>query len=206
MSTRLVDRAASFLEKRTSRRSFLMRSAVVGSAVVAAPAAYVLKPGTAYGAVCGPEAGCNQGWSVFCCSINRGMNKCPPGTFVGGWWKADNSAYCCDSSGRRAARYYIDCQGRCTKCTSGCGDNFCDSSCVNCSCRCGTNECDTRRACCNYFRYGQCHQEIGCGGPVACRVVTCVPPYQLYDDCRSTSATDNRTVAHTAPCNAPACA
>ena len=205
MSTTLVDRAAAFLERKTSRRSFLAKAAVVGSAVVAAPAAYVLRPNSAYGALCGPDSSCGAGYTVFCCSISRGMNKCPPGTFVGGWWKADNSAFCCDAQGRRQARYYIDCQGECTKCTSGCGDGFCDSACVNCSCRCGDNGCDNRKACCNYFRYGQCHQEIGCSGPVACRVVMCTPPWLVYPSCGSTSATDNRTGPHTADCLAGPC-
>jgi hypothetical protein len=200
VSQRLVERTSAFLASRSSRRSFLFRTAVVGSALAAAPVRYLLKPGSAYAAVCGPGASCSSGWTAFCCTVNRGMNKCPPGTFVGGWWKIDRSPYCCDSSGRAAARYIIDCQGRCTKCTSGCGDGYCSPSCVACRCRCATGSCDTRRACCNYFRYGQCHQEIRCAGPVACRVVTCVAPYRLYDSCRTTSATDNRTAYHTAPC------
>ncbi len=206
MSRTLIERGAAFLQARTSRRSFLAKAAVVGSALAAAPATYLLRPGSAYGAVCGPDSTCSAGYTVFCCSINRGMNKCPPGTFVGGWWKADSSGYCCSSDGQRRARYYIDCQGRCTDCKSGCRDSFCDSGCVSCRCRCGTNSsCDQRRACCNYFRYGQCHQEIGCGGPVACRVVTCTPPYRLYDSCGTTNLVDQRTVAHTAPCLAGRC-
>ena len=40
-------------------------------------------------------------------------------------------------------------------------------------CRCGGG-CNTRKVYCNYFRYGQCHQEIVQSGPIACRVVTCV--------------------------------
>ncbi len=200
----LVERSAAFLQARTSRRGFLAKVALVGSALVAAPATYVLRPGSAYAALCGPDADFSDGYSVFCCTINRGMNKCPPGTFVGGWWKADGSAYCC-RDGLPSARYYIDCQGRCTKCRDGCGDGFCDPSCVNCSCRRGDGSCDQRRVCCNYFRYGQCHTEIGCGGPVACRVVTCTPPYKLYDDCGTTTLFDQRTAGHTAPCLAPRC-
>ncbi|HZG93669.1 MAG TPA: hypothetical protein VEZ46_03060 [Mycobacteriales bacterium] len=201
MSQRLVDRASSYLESRSSRRSFLMRTAVVGSALAAAPLQYLLKPGTAYAALCGPSASCSSGWTVFCCTINKGVNKCPPGTFVGGWWKIDSSPYCC-SSGSPAARYIIDCQGKC-KCTTGCSgsDHYCSSGCQTCRCRCGpSGQCDQRRACCNNFRYGQCHQEIRCGGAVACRVVTCTAPYRLYDECGSTNATDNRTRYHNAPC------
>ncbi|MGH3665050.1 MAG: hypothetical protein ACRDU8_02965, partial [Egibacteraceae bacterium] len=179
-----------------------------GSALVAAPATYILRPGSAHAAVCGPGSECGSGWTVFCCTINRGVNKCPPGTFVGGWWKADNSPYCCDSRGNRKARYIIDCQGRCTKCKTGCADGFCSSKCVNCSCqRCvDRGTCDNRRHCCNTFRYGQCHQEIGCSGPVACRMVTCTPPYKLYRSCKSTVLKDNRTRAHNAPCLGRQCA
>ena len=203
-----VDTASQFLESRTSRRGFLARAAVVGSAVASAPLQFLLRPGTAYAAVCGIDSTCGSGYTVFCCTVNDGVNKCPPGTFVGGWWKADGSSYCCND-GRPGARYYIDCQGECTKCSTGCGgyNSFCRSGCVNCSCRCGdSSSCDQRKVCCNYFRYGQCHQEKACGGPVACRVVTCTPPYKLYPSCTSTSRTDNRTANHTAPCLSPGCA
>jgi len=209
VSRRLAERAASMLDRRTPRRGFLVKAAVVGSAIVSPPVAYLLRPGTAYSAVCGPASSCGAGYTAFCCTVNRGMNKCPPGTFVGGWWKADRSAYCCTGSGAPGPRYYIDCHGRCTGCTSGCGrgNAFCTSSCVNCSCRCSrSGTCDQRKVCCNYFRYGQCHQEIGCSGPVACRVVTCTPPYRLYKSCGSTMLTDNATAGHTAPCLDGRCA
>ncbi|MDP8958723.1 MAG: hypothetical protein M3N51_05885 [Actinomycetota bacterium] len=204
MSRALAERTAQLLASRGSRRDFLVRVALVGSAVMTAPLTYLLRPISAYAAVCGSHASCSDGYTVFCCSIYRGINRCPPGTFVGGWWKADNSAFCC-SNGVPQPRYYIDCHPYCT-CSDGCGSGFCSPSCVACTCRCGEGSCDERRVCCNYFRYGQCHQEIGCSGPVACRVVTCVPPYQLYSSCGSTSHTDNQTVSHTAPCLAAPCA
>jgi hypothetical protein len=50
------------------------------------------------------------------------------------------------------------------------------------------------------FRYGQCNTDIGCSGPVTCRVVTCVPPYQLFDSCSTTLRSDNFTANQTAPC------
>ena len=40
--------------RRSSRRSFLVKSAVVGSALAVNPLRYLLRPGTAYAAVCGP--------------------------------------------------------------------------------------------------------------------------------------------------------
>jgi len=199
-------RAAAVIEKRTSRRGFLARTALVGSALAAAPLTYLLRPGSAEAAVCGDGASCGSGWTAFCCTVNNGVNRCPPGTFAGGWWKADGSAYCC-SGGQRRPRYIIDCHGYCT-CGCSSGSAFCSASCRSCSCTpCAQNgTCDQRRVCCNNFRYGQCHQEIGCSGPVACRMVTCTPPYQLYAACGSTNAVDNRTVSHNAPCLGEPCA
>jgi hypothetical protein len=199
----LAERTSRFLGRRQSRRSFLSQVAVVASAVVAAPVDYILRPNNALNAICGPAAECSNGYTVLCCTVNSGVNRCPPNMFVGGWWRADGSAYCCSSGGGSAPRYYIDCHPRCQ---CGCDGAFCPDSCHPCSCHCNDGAtCDRRRVCCNYFRYGQCHTEIGCSGPVACRVVSCVPPYQLFDDCGSTLRFDNATANHTAPCMAGAC-
>ncbi len=177
-SQRLVDRiVGTFSQRTSSRRSFLTRTAIIGSALATGPVQFLLKPGTAYGYVCGT---CSDGWTAFCCTINDGKNTCPPGSFVAGWWKADNAAYCCGS-----ARYIIDCNATCP---------------TQCSCRCAGGACDGRKTCCNQFRYGQCHTEISCYGPVVCRVATCTPPWQYDPSCTTSSATDNRTVNHGAPC------
>jgi hypothetical protein len=167
-------------EEGPSRRGFLAGMAVAGSALATKPWDFVAKPNTAYASVCGSGATCAEGWSVFCCTINYGQNSCPPGSFLAGWWKADNSSFCGGT-----ARYYLDCNANCP---------------TSCSCYCPTGTCDNRRTCCNQFRYGQCHQEIACAGPVVCRVISCLPPWQLDGACTSSSATDNRTADHTAPC------
>ena len=177
---RLVDKVSTALAgRKTSRRSFLTKTAVVGSALAVSPFDFILKPGTAYGYTCGT---CSDGWTAFCCTVNNGRNSCPPGSFIAGWWKADNAAYCCGK-----ARYIIDCNASCP---------------TQCSCRCanGAGGCDTRRTCCNQFRYGQCHQEISCYGPVVCRVATCTVPWRYDPSCTTASATDNRTREHGAPC------
>ncbi|MGI8538106.1 MAG: LGFP repeat-containing protein, partial [Mycobacteriales bacterium] len=139
---------------------------------------------------------CGSGYTAFCCTINNGVNRCPPGSLVGGWWKSDNSGFCCGN-----ARYYIDCH---SFCACGCegGRNFCGAGCQNCSCGCGpSGQCDQRKVCCNNFRYGQCNQHISCTGPVWCRVVTCTPPWKVPAwRCSTTSATDQRTNDHGAPC------
>ncbi len=192
----LVERSAALLDRGPSRRSFLVRTAVVGSALTMSPLSYLLRPGTAYAAVCGIDSACSSGYTVFCCTVNNGVNACPPGSLVGGWWKSDGSGYCCGN-----ARYYIDCH---SYCSCGCenGRNFCGEGCRNCSCGCGPGgQCDQRRVCCNNFRYGQCNQHVSCTGPVWCRVVTCTPPWQVPAwSCTTTSASDQRTNDHGAPC------
>ena len=135
-----------------------------------------------------PSAGttpsCDDGYSVFCCTINNGTNTCPPNTFIGGWWKADNSSFCGGD-----ARYYVDCN-------AFAGGPW--------QCRCAEGTCDQRRVACNQFRYGQCRPDVSAAqtGPVVCRVVSCTPPWQQFADshARAASLTDNRTVSHTAPC------
>lgn len=196
LSVRVARGASAVLGARTSRRGFLARSAVVGSALAVSPWDFALKPGTAYAAVCGPSSTCSSGYSAFCCTINGGINKCPPGNFVGGWWKADGSGFCCGKP-----RYYVDCHEKCTQCTSGCGSGSFCKGCHECSCRCsGSSGCDGRKTCCNYFRYGQCEQQIDCSGPVTCRLVSCTPPWQQYDSCSTASATDNNTLNHSSDC------
>jgi hypothetical protein len=198
MSERVVERVSRQFGKNSSRRSFLAKSAVVGSALAVNPLQYVLKPGSAYAAIgCGPAADCASGWTVFCCSVNAGRNTCPAGSIPAGWWKTDNSPFC-----HGGARFIVDCNATCGGC--GCGSSgICAPGCYNCGCRCNTGSCDQRRHCCNEFRYGQCHQEIGCVGPVVCRVATCAPPWQFDASCTTASATDNATVLHAAPCLEP---
>ncbi|WP_369051918.1 LGFP repeat-containing protein [Kineococcus terrestris] len=191
----LTSAATTALARRTDRRGFLARTAVVGSALSVGPVSFLTRPGTAYAAVCGTDSTCRSGYTVFCATVNGGVNRCPPGSLVGGWWKSDGSGYCCGS-----ARYYIDCHSYCSCGCSG-GRKFCGEGCRSCSCGCGPGgQCDQRRVCCNEFRYGQCNQHVSCTGPVWCRVVTCTPPWRIPAwGCTTTSATDQRTGAHGAP-------
>jgi uncharacterized protein with LGFP repeats len=185
---RLVRRAGKALGgTRMTRRSLLGRTAILGSAMAINPVDFAVRPASAYDAVCGGAASCSEGYSVFCCTINNGGNFCPDGTFLGGWWKADNSGFCCGGP-----RYYLDCNAIC-------GTEY--------SCHCGDDPgtCDHRRSNCADFRYGQCHLEIDCYGPVTCRLVTCTPPWAFDPSCTTTSATDNDTASHTAPCLAGDC-
>jgi hypothetical protein len=188
------------LLSRTSRRGFLARATVTATAVTVAPTDFLLRPGSAYAAICecAPGASCDcsslccDGYTQFCCTINNGVNACPPGTFAGGWWKADGSQYCA------GPRYYIDCQGECHGC--GCaGGSFCPG-CDGLTCECALGSCANRHVGCTEFRYGQCHQEIACSGRISCRVVSCTPPWQLDPTCTTVAQTDDNTANHFAPC------
>ena len=178
-----------------TRRSALVGAAVAGSALATKPREYALRPVTAYASICGPGNTAASGWTVFCCTINKGVNACPPGSFAAGWWRAADSSWCGGGS-----RYIVDCNATCSKCTSGCSDHICDSRCWSCSCGTGSSAtCDQRRVCCNAFRYGQCNTHVKCSGGVHCRVVSCVPPYH-WANCTTTALRDDRTKEHSAPC------
>lgn len=198
--TPVADRAANFLARRIDRRGVLKRSALVGSALAVAPTEFVFKPRTAYAAICQCSgstcdcgAACCDGYTEFCCTIS-GRNQCPPGTLLGGWWKVDGSSFC-----GGGPRYYMDCNATCGGC--GCGSNgICAGSCSGTGCGCANGDCGNRKAGCTGFRYGQCHQEIACLGPIVCRVITCTPPWQLDATCTTAVRTDNNTRYHDAPC------
>ncbi len=192
------------LDRVTSRRGFLSKVALVGAAMTVAPLRYVLRPGSAYAAICSCNGStcactdlCCDGYTEFCCTLT-GENSCPPGTVAAGWWKADGSGFC-DVDGTSMPRYYIDCNADCNGC--GCGSSgLCSKSCADCNCGCANGNCGHRKACCTSFRYGQCNQDVRCVGPILCRVVTCVPPWQLDSSCTTASATDNATRFHNATC------
>jgi hypothetical protein len=194
IAEKIVSTVSNGLATKTSRRGFLFRSAVVGSALAVNPLRFLLQPGTAYASLCGPDSSCASGWTVFCCSVNNGRNSCPPGSIPAGWWKTDQSGFC-----DGGPRYIIDCNATCGSCGCG-GGGICAPGCYNCGCHCGTGSCDERLVCCNQFRYGQCHQELACVGPVVCRVASCRPPWEVDPTCTTASATANQTALHTAPC------
>ena len=130
VSQSVADSVTGWLARRTSRRGFLAQAGVVGTAMAVDPFGYVFKPGTAYAAVCGPGASCSSGWTVFCATINKGVNACPPGSIAAGWWKADCASLC---GGK--ARYIVDCNATCSRCsTPGSRAGICAPKCWSCSC------------------------------------------------------------------------
>lgn len=189
----LVSKTSGLLDARLSRRSFIARTTLLGSAVAAGGVAIAGCNTPPYQSItgCPPGSACTDGYTEFCCVINNGVNACPPGTLPAGWWRADGSIYCGGGS-----RYYIDCNETC------CGPGLNSGFCAGCSpCRCAVN-CNTRKVHCNYFRYGQCNTGIAFVGPIGCRMVSCTPPYALNIGCDPSGAVDNATANHNANCAA----
>jgi hypothetical protein len=199
LTTTLTDRAAALVDRRTSRRGFISKTAVVGSALTVAGPTYVLRPGTAYAAVCsclGRSCDCSSlccdGYTEFCCAI-YGENSCPPDTLLAGWWKVDNSSYC-----NGAARYYMDCNKQSPACSCG-SSGVCGGSDTRCQCR----SCGNRKDGCTVFRYGNCNNHVACVGPIMCRVVTCTKPWELEPSCTTVARTDDNTRYHHRACLEP---
>lgn len=183
-----MERGVGVLDRRTSRRGFLVKAAMAGTALAVAPLRYLLQPVSAHTAICGcgtSECGCDaaccDGYTEFCCAVNNGLNACPEGTFPGGWWRADGSIFC------DGTRYIVDC--------NTVGDPAC-------TCECAHGDCDRRSTCCTWFRYGQCNPEVESWGPIVCRMVTCEPPHLLDLGCHDEAFWDDSTANHTTDCPA----
>jgi hypothetical protein len=174
---------------------------MVGTALTVSPADLLLRPKSAYAAICGCSGSscdcgslCCDGYTEFCCALN-GVNACPAGAVTGGWWKVDGSSFC---GGQ--ARYYMDCHRTCGSCGCG-GSGLCSGSCNGTPCGCGNGRCDHRKAGCTHFRYGNCSNHLACVGPIVCRVVTCTEPWKIEPSCSSSAVrTDNNTRNHNRPC------
>ena len=92
------------------------------------------------------------------------------------------------------------------QCDTGCGDGFgfCDPGCDGTNCGCGPDGCDSYVTGCFQFRYGQCNQQIDCIGRIVCRVVACVPPWEVDPTCTTTNAEDDGTAEQNEACWTPA--
>ena len=204
MSRTVVNALSRVVAHRTSRRGLLARSAFGATALAVAPVAFAMRPISAHDVICScgsSECACGDlccdGYSDFCCKLT-GENLCPPNTVVAGWWKADGTGFC-DVGDSPRPRYYLDCNHLCD---DGCecdSSGVCESSCTSADCRC-LEGCDSRSVDCATFRYGQCNQDLACVGPIACRIVTCAPPWQWDGSCDDTPATDDSTGPHDQPC------
>jgi len=191
---RLVAGAGSLLWRRTSRRGFLARSALAGSAFAVAPVHYLLRPDPAWAVLrpqaCPPGSLCGDGYTAFCCEVNHGRNSCPEGTYVAGWWKCSDyrGAGLCGSEG---VRYYIDCNRRPGHSYPG-------------GCQCARGRCSERRVDCNHFRYGQCNTQVAGITEVTCRIVVCEHPAGIPEfQCNATYKQDDNTCRQSAACLEP---
>jgi hypothetical protein len=193
LSERLVGASAMFLEQRFSRRSALVRIAVAGSALCVAPLRYLLHPQPALAVIVPGDCAqgdCTDGYTAFCCEIDRGLNRCPSGTYPGGWWM------CTDYRGRQlcaeqAVRYYVDCNALPGHPYPG-------------GCVCANGNCFERRVNCNIFRYGQCNTQVPGVTAVVCRMVVCQNPGSIpHLNCSSSLAVDDAVCGHEAPCLEP---
>jgi hypothetical protein len=190
IAQRLVDSIGARLERRLSRRSAIARAAVAGSALAVAPVRYLVRPGTAW-AVIDPNSCsgglCTDGYTAFCCEIERGLNTCPGGTYVAGWWKCTNynGGGLCH---REGVRYYLDC-------------NRIPGAVFPGGCQCAGGDCGKRRVDCNHFRYGQCNTQVQGTTEVVCRLMICQNPATVAGmNCNGTEMVDDNTCHHEAGC------
>jgi hypothetical protein len=191
MSERLARALGGLLERRTSRRGLLARSAVAGAALAVAPVRYLLRPETAWAVVtsadCPPGSLCRDGYSAFCCEVQHGNNRCPDGTYVAGWWKCTDyrGTALCAAEG---VRYYLDC-------------NRVPGVPYPGGCQCANGSCSERIVDCNLFRYGQCNTDVADTTEVVCRLVICQNPASVPGlNCNGTLMVDDAVCHHEARC------
>ena len=178
-----------------TRRSFLVRTAIFASALVVNPLRYILRPGQRV-------RGGVRRRSVVLVGLDR--------VLLHGQQRPEQLPARHESRGVVEGRQLVVLQLRPALLhrlqrvvrhrAVAAGSGLCDRGCAACNCHCASGECDQRFTCCNEFRYGQCHQDLACVGPIVCRVVTCVAPWDFDATCSTTSATANSTGTHDAPC------
>jgi hypothetical protein len=224
LAERIAAKASRWADEFFSDRGALAKGTKGATALAVAPVAFATQPLTADCTIggrrcsdgtekcCGHAAGCLtssgctkcgcswdysgdsccDGYTAFCCSLPHGSNySCPSHAFVGGWWQCS----CYSGKGlcsTQNVRYYVDC-------------NTCQTSDCPHGCECANGKCNQRRTCCNNFRYGNCNvKQHTCTGYVVCRLVTCLPPYDIPClNCEKHTPfgmTDNCTCHHEASC------
>src|SRR5439155_5415030 len=81
---RLTRSATEMVGRRLERRTFLKRMAVAGSALAVAPVDFMIRPLTAQAIIRCRDCArglCCDGWTAFCCTINKGINACPANSY-----------------------------------------------------------------------------------------------------------------------------
>ena len=168
MSRWLVDRVMPVLARKTSRRGFLMGTAMAATAVSVDPKRFLLSQCTPAAVICGPNNTAAGGYSAFAAPSTAGTTAVRPGRLsaVGGGLTARTTVV----GGRPGNGYYIDCNGTCGVWLRA---RVLFERCWGCRPHAASGTCDQRRVCWNVFRYGQCNTHVACSGPVVCRVVSC---------------------------------
>src|SRR5262249_41655448 len=80
IAERLVNRLATAGSRRPSRRKFLAAATLTGTALAVDPIGFLIRPQSAYAAVCGPDSRCAPGYTVMCCTIYGRPHPLPPPT------------------------------------------------------------------------------------------------------------------------------
>jgi hypothetical protein len=133
LGQRAVDTGHRLALRPHLRRGFLLRAGLLGTALAVDPKGYVLRPGTAYAAVCGPGPA----------PPAAGRSSAPPSTTASTPARPAPSR---PAGGRPTApplcggraRYIIDCNATCATCTTpGARAGICSTSCWSCSCESG---------------------------------------------------------------------
>jgi len=195
-SQRLAERVAGFLGAHTSRRGFIARTAVIGSALAVNPGGFVLRPARRTPRSAGRLQTAPPATPPSAVRRTVPTSAHPARSWVAGGRPTDQATAAVDRATTSTVRTRALAAARAAAATTPSARRPASTAAATAT----SGSCDQRRVSCNYFRYGQCHQEIGCGGPVACRVVSCTPPYELFGECSNASATDNATTEHSAPC------
>jgi hypothetical protein len=199
-----MERTSALLERRSSRRGFLVRTAMVGAAFAAGPIRYLARPAAAWAetpTTCASGL-CTDGYTEFCCTLLDGGNVCPKNTFIGGWWSARPPTSNRICGGRR--RFYLDC-------------NSYPGHSVPGGRHCARDDCNCRAAGWNRFSYFNCNTHLQHKGQlsyVVCRMVSCTNPCKIVGGpspiadakCRCAHKKDNATAMHDACCRCGECA
>ncbi|MDX6449258.1 MAG: hypothetical protein QOD08_1721 [Gaiellaceae bacterium] len=171
VSDKMVSYASTTLDRRSSRRGFLIRASLVGSAMMVAPHRFLLRPESAFAVT--TCTSCTSGVcftshnSAFCCTLTNGTNNCPANTDPCGWWRCCIPTSYCQSG----FKYFIDCCG----CT-GAG-------------ACALDSCGNRRYCCYDQEWTNCTPTHGTR--IRCRIVRCANPGGLFGNCTSQIFTES---------------
>jgi hypothetical protein len=173
---------------RTSRRGFLLRAGLLGTALAVDPKGYVLRPGHGVRRRVRPGAGAQQRLDGLLRHHQRRRQRLPAGSIAAGWWKSDRASLC---GGK--ARYIIDCNATCARARRRArAPASARRAAGPARARAGLpGSCDQRKVCCNAFRYGQCNQDVRRSAGVHCRVVSVHPAVALRG-VLDAPATDNR--------------